>query len=82
MEQDSREVQKVTESEKSRQSAIGSGPKAGMLTEAQYLDRIRRRFFRTLDYATIAFSMLCIYGSFVTADYLLIGLVEYLFQSR
>lgn len=57
-------------------------PKAGMLTGPQYRDRMKRRLYRTLDYASIAFSMLVIYGTALIADYLLINLIEFLFRSE
>ena len=82
MEQAASEGPQSTEPGKARQPGISTGPKAGMLTEAQYRDRIRRRFFRTLDYASIAFSMLCIYGFILICEYLLINLIGYLFQSE
>jgi hypothetical protein len=57
-------------------------PKAGMLTVAQYKDRLWRRLFRTLDYVSIAFSILMVYGAALVADYLLIYLIEYLFRDE
>lgn len=54
-----------------------SGPKEGMLTVSQYKDRMWRRLYRTFDYASIAFSMLVIYGSIIAAEHLLLMLVHY-----
>lgn len=82
MEQGSTEEQAPAEKPEAGQPAVVHGPKAGMLTEAQYRDRIRRRLFRTLDYASIALSMLCIYGSVLISDYLLMGLIGYLFRAE
>ncbi len=53
-----------------------------MLTVSQYKDRMSRRFYRTLDYVSIGFSALFIYGAFLTADYLLLNLTEYLFRAE
>lgn len=82
MEQKSTEEQVPAETREARRPAVAQGSKAGMLTEAQYRDRIRRRLFRTLDYNSIAFSMLCIYGSVLICDYLLMGLIGYLFRAE
>jgi hypothetical protein len=53
-----------------------------MLTIPQYQDRLKRRFYRTIDYASIAISILVIYGTVLVADYLLVKLIEYLFRSE
>ncbi len=82
MEQRSAEDQNNAKSPASRPPETPRGPKPGMLTEAQYRDRIRRRFFRTLDYGSIALSMLIIYGSILICDYSLLWLIGYLFQAE
>jgi hypothetical protein len=82
MEQKSTEEQTPTETLAAERPVVAHGPKAGMLTEAQYRERIRRRFFRTLDYASIAISVLFIYGVILVCDYLLMGLIEYLFENE
>jgi len=62
--------------------AVPRPPKPGMLTVAQYQDRLKRRLYRTLDYVSIAFSTLAIYAAFLVADYLLIELIEYLARAE
>jgi len=51
-------------------------------TVAVYRERIRRRWYRTLNYASIAFTALVAYGSFLVADYLLVTSIEWLFRAE
>ena len=69
-------------SAQTEQIVTSKPPKSGMLTVAQYKDRLKRRLYRTLDYISIAFSVLAIYAAFLVADYLLIKLIEYLAGSE
>jgi hypothetical protein len=57
-------------------------PKHGMLTPAQYQDRMLRRLFRTLDYMSIPIFMLAIYGTAIVCEHILVQLIEYLYHSE
>jgi hypothetical protein len=53
-----------------------------LLTVTQYKERMKRRLFRSLNYASIAFTYLIAYGSFLIADYLLLSLCFWLFRDE
>lgn len=63
----------------SKDEVSGTGK---LLTVNQYQDRMKRRLFRSVNYASIAFTMLIAYGSFLTADYLLLSLGVWLFRDE
>ena len=57
-------------------------PKRGMLTAAQYKERLWRRCLRTLDFVSIAISALVIYGAFLITDFMLLNLIDHLFRDE
>jgi hypothetical protein len=55
---------------------------ARLLTVNQYQERMKRRLFRSLNYASIPATMLIAYGSFLIADYLLLSLAAWLVRDE